>query len=328
MGGFVTEKENRTIRILYILKILWEETDENHPISATQLAVKVSDYGVDCERKAVYRYLEILEDFGMDIVKTRRGVYLASRQLELPELKLLVDAVWSSKFITEKKSQELINKLTKLLSTHDSDQLKRQVFIKNRIKTMNESIYYNIDAIYEAIRENKKIVFTYWNWNPKKEMVTKHDGRQYVVSPWILTWEDEKYYLVGYDDRDQQMKHFRVDKIQKIEVKEEAREGNEQFKQINKGALKAQTFGMFQGKKETVTLQMKNELAGVAIDRFGKDVWIRPVDDEHFHVVVDVMVSNQFYGWVAGLGGGAKIVGPDWVTDEYRRLLTGLLDET
>lgn len=297
-------------------------------MSAMQLADRVSDYGVDCERKAVYRYLEVLEDFGMDIVKAPKGVYLASRQLELPELKLLVDAVQSSKFITEKKSQGLIDKLTKLLSVHDSGQLKRQIYIKNRVKTMNESIYYNVDAIYEGIRSNKKIAFTYWNWNPNKEMVTRHDGRQYLVSPWLLTWEDEKYYLVGYDERDKQMKHFRVDKMQEIAVQEEMRVGSELFEQMNQAAMSSQTFGMFQGRQETVTLQMENHLAGVAIDRFGKDVWMHPVDDEHFRVIVDVMVSNQFYGWVTGLGGGARIIGPDWVVQEYRKLLIDLLDET
>lgn len=264
----------------------------------------------------------------MDIVKTPRGVYLASRQMELPELKLLVDAVQSSKFITEKKSQELIDKLTKLLSVHDSGQLKRQVFIKNRVKNMNESIYYNVDAIYEGIRNNRKITFTYWNWNSRKEMVTRHDGRPYVVSPWLLTWEDEKYYLAGYDERDNKIKHFRVDKMQQIKVQEEARVGSDLFKQMNQAAPQPQTFGMFQGRKETVTLQMENHLAGVAIDRFGKDVWMRPVGEQHFHVVVDVMVSNQFYGWVVGLGGGAKIIGPESVVKEYEKLLTDLLDGT
>lgn len=295
-------------------------------MSAIQIAGRISDYGIDCERKAVYRYLEILEDFGMDIVKIPKGVYLASRHMELPELKLLVDAVQSSKFITEKKSQELIEKLTKLLSTYESNQLKRQVYIKNRVKTMNESIYYNVDAIYEGIQNNRKIAFTYWNWNPHKEMITKHDGRQYMISPWILTWEDEKYYLVGYDEQDEQMKHFRVDKMQQIAVQEEERTGDALFKQMDRSALKVQTFGMFQGQQETVTLQMENHLAGVAIDRFGKDVWMRPVDENYFHVIVDVMVSNQFYGWVAGLGGGAKIAGPDWVVREYKKLLADLLN--
>lgn len=310
-----------------MLKILWEETDEDHPMSAMQLAGRITDYGADCERKAVYRYLDTLEDFGLDIIRVPKGVYLASRQLELPELKLLVDAVQSSKFITEKKSRELIDKLTMLLSTYERDQLKRQVFIKNRIKTMNESIYYNVDAVYEGIRKDRKIAFTYWNWDPHKQMITRHDGRQYIVSPWFLAWEDEKYYLAGYDERDEQIKYFRVDKMQQITVREEKREGNQLFEQMKLSSLKNQTFGMFQGKQETVTLQMENNLAGVAVDRFGQDVWMRPVDDEHFHVIADVMVSNQFYGWIAGLGGGAKIIGPDWVAQEYKELLKQLLNK-
>lgn len=323
----MAKEENRTIRILYIVKILWEETDEAHPMSAAQMASRVTDYGICCERKAVYRYLEDLVEFGMDIVRTPQGAYLGSRQFELPELKLLVDAVQSSKFITEKKSHVLIGKLGKLLSRYDRNQLNRQVQVENHVKTMNESIYYNIDAICQGIQKNQQIAFLYWNWNAKKEMVPKHDGKQYVISPWTLQWENEKYYLVGYDEQAVQMKHFRVDKMQKITVLDAMRKGRKLFEQKKKGEFSPQTFGMFSGCQEMVTLQLSQGLAGVVIDRFGKDVWMHATDENFLNVMVDVQISNQFFGWIVGLGGGAKIVGPAWVVEEYQQLLKQLLND-
>lgn len=319
--------ENQKKKLLYILKVLWEETDEMHPLSAAQIAGKVTAYGIYCERKSVYRSLTELAEFGFDIIRTRQGTYLASRMFELPELKLLVDAVQSSKFITEKKSNELIEKLGDLLSRYDSGNLRRQVFIKNRVKTMNESIYYNVDAIYEGIRRNRQITFYYWNWNVKKEMVYKHNGEKYIISPWFLQWENEKYYLVGYDEKSGKMKHFRVDKMEQIEVLDYLRKGDAIFKGMDMASYGVQTFGMFQGQPEKVTLRMENDLAGVAIDRFGKDVWMHPSDEEYFTIVVDVMVSNQFFGWIVGLGEGVELVGPEWVREKYRMLLNGLVQK-
>lgn len=322
----MAKEENRTIRILYIVKILWEETDEAHPMPAARMARRVTDYGICCERKAVYRYLEELVEFGMDIIRTPQGAYLGSRQFELPELKLLVDAVQSSRFITAKKSRELIEKLGKLLSCYDREQLKRQTLVENQVKTINEGIYYNIDAICRGIQENHEIAFLYWNWNTKKKMVPKHDGMQYIISPWMLQWENEKYYLVGYDEQAGQMKHFRVDKMQDIIVLEAVRKGRELFVQKKEDRLHSQTFGMFGGRREMVTLQLSQRLAGVVIDRFGKDVWMHAIDEDFFNVLVDVEVSNQFFGWITGLGSDAKIVGPAWVVEEYRQLLKKLLN--
>ena len=318
-------EEKRVMRILYILKILWEETDEAHPMSAARLSKQMEQYGVSCERKAVYRYLEELAEFGFDIVRTKQGAYLAGRQFELPELKLLADAVQASKFITAKKSEELICKLGRLLSRHDSDRLRRQIYIKNRAKTMNESIYYNVDAVFEGMQKNCQITFTYWNWNMEKEMQAKHNGKKYVISPWILIWEDEKYYLVGYDEEADRLKHFRVDKMRQITVREKPRMGRELFEQLKLSSYSVSTFGMFQGRQETVILLADRELAGVVIDRFGKAVWMHPVSEEHFTATVEVEVSNQFFGWIAGLGGRVRITAPDWVAEEYKKLILQLM---
>lgn len=313
--------ERQRVKILYVLRVLWEETDEVHPLSANRIAEKVSAFGVSCERKSIYKDLEELTEFGFDIVRTRKGAYLASRQFELPELKLLVDAVQSSKFITEKKSDELIAKLGSLLSRSDSAKLRRQVLVKNRIKSMNESIYYNVDAVYDGIRRNRQISFSYYTWNIKKEMEPKKQGKRYVISPWFLEWEDEKYYLVGFDETAGRMKHFRVDKMKRITVLNEERNGGELFDKTDIASYGRQAFGMFAGRKETVTLIFENELAGVVIDRFGKEVWMHPVDKEHFSAAVEVMISNQFFGWIFGLGGKAEIAEPAGVREEYQKLL-------
>ncbi len=317
--------ENQKTKILYVLKILQEETDERHPMSAQQIAKKVSAYGVKCERKSIYTDLDELTEFGYDIIRTKKGAYLASRQFELAELKLLVDAVQSSRFITKKKSDELIEKLSTLLSCFEGKLLKRQVLVTNRIKSMNESIYYNVDAIYSAMDQNKQIAFSYYTWNVRKEMVQKKNGEPYIISPWFLQWENEKYYLIGFDEETGQMKHFRVDKMLHICLREEIRQGKEIFSQMDMAAYTQETFHMFQGEKKAVTLRVKNELAGVIIDRFGKEVWMHPVDEEFFTITVDVMVSNQFFGWLTGLGGKAEILEPAWVSEAYNKLLSDIL---
>lgn len=317
--------ENQKTKILYVLKILQEETDEGHPMDAQQIAEKVSAYGVKCERKSIYTDLDELAEFGYDIIRTKKGAYLASRQFELAELKLLVDAVQSSRFITKKKSDELIEKLSTLLSCFEGKMLKRQVLVTNRIKSMNESIYYNVDAIYSAMDQNRQIAFFYYTWNVKKEMVQKKNGESYIISPWFLQWENEKYYLIGFDEEAGQMKHFRVDKMLHICLREEIRQGKEIFSQMDMAAYTQKTFHMFQGEKKAVTLKVKNELAGVIIDRFGKGVWMHPIDKECFTVTVDVMVSNQFFGWLTGLGGKAQILEPAWVGEAYNKLLSDIL---
>ena len=323
----MTKGEGHRVRLLHVLQILWEKSDEQHVLTANQIVELLVARGVTCDRKTIYTDWEELAEFGFDIIRTKQGAYIGSRQFELPELKLLVDAVQASKFITEKKSQELIDKLSQMLSEAERKQLKRQVFVKNRVKTMNESIYYNVDAINEGIQNNRQIAFTYWNWNEYKEMVTRQEGKVYEISPWILMWENEKYYMVGYDEKSKQMKHFRVDKMQHIDVQEEMRQGKELFESIDFATYGIENFSMFQGTHERVTLCAKKELAGVLIDRFGKDIWMHPATEDECIAVVDVVVSNQFYGWITGLGGKITIKEPQWVRDEYVKLLHTLLKD-
>lgn len=317
----MTKGEGQRVRILHVLQLLWEQSDEKHPITASEFLRRLEEKGIRCERKTIYSDLKDLDEFGFDVIRTQKGAYIGKRDFELPELKLLADAVQSSKFITEKKSDELIDKLSLLLSSEERRQLKSRVMVRNRVKNMNESIYYNVDAINEAIQSDNQIQFVYWNWNVKKETVLKHKGEPYVISPWVLMWENEKYYMVGYDNEEQKLKHFRVDKMLQIEVLCEKRQGKTVFGGIDLSSYGIENFGMFQGERETVTLCGNNELASVLIDRFGKDIWLHQRDEKHFTAVVDVVVSNQFFGWITALGGKVQIEGPQWVVDSFAELL-------
>lgn len=319
---------NQKFKLYRLAQIMLEQTDEEHYITMPEILEALGRYEITADRKSIYADLRDLEQFGIEVegepVGNRYHYHVINRPFELPELKLLVDAIQSSKFITERKTNALIRKLEKLVSRHDAMKLQRQVYVSGRIKTMNESIYYNVDAIYNAISENRKIRFQYFQWNVKKEMELRHGGAYYHISPWGLSWDDENYYMIGYDSEAGQIKHYRVDKMLHIQTSEEKREGRESFKKLDMAEYSRKSFGMFGGKEQQVKLLVDNQFAGVIIDRFGKDVMLIPWDAEHFTVKVDVHVSSQFLAWVISLGGGVKILGPDDVTammrEEIKRL--------
>lgn len=237
----------------------------------------------------------------------------------------MVDSVQSAKFITAKKSNELIKKIEGLASKYEASQLHRQVFVAGRVKTMNESIYYNVDRIHTAIAENSKITFQYFQWNVEKKMELRHDGALYEVSPWSLSWDDENYYLIAYDSAKRIIKHFRVDKMLYIKSNGKAREGKTAFKSFDMAAYARKMFGMYGGEEQWVRIECDNSFAGVMIDRFGKDVSMIRLDDKRFVVNVEVAVSRQFLAWIIGLGEGVTLAGPQNVVammnDEIDRLV-------
>lgn len=321
---------NQKMKILYIMKIFLEKTDENHILSMKEIIAELSRYDIKAERKSIYDDIEALRLFGFDIICKKgknSGYCLASREFELPELKLLVDAVQSFKFITAKKSTALIKKLESLMSRHEAGQLQRQVVVADRIKTMNESIYYSVDKIHTAILNNAKILFTYSEWTVKKEVKLKKDGEKYSISPWALVWSDENYYMVGYDSISKKVKHYRVDKMMSVEISESKREGKEYFDKFNAADFSRKTFGMFGGDEHTLTVKFENKFIGVVIDRFGKDVTTIVLDNEHFAARLRVVVSNQFFGWLSALGKGVTILEPENVKDDYKSFLKDLLNQ-
>lgn len=318
------------LRMLYIMKILFEKTDEKHTLSAADIDRILHGYGMSADRKTIYSDIETLKEFNIDILQTKGtngGYYIGKRDFELPELKLLVDAVQSSKFISRKKSEELIKKLENLTSEHDAGLLQRNVFIYNRLKTGNETIYYNVDQIHEAISENRQIEYQYAEWTIQKKLVPKKDGAIYKVSPWSLTWDDENYYLIAYDEVSDGIKHYRVDKMQRVCCIDRERMGKEKFQNFDLAEFAKKTFGMYGGRDEMVTLVCHNEMAGVVLDRFGKDLMLIPVDEKHFRVHMSVAVSPQFFGWVTGVGRKMQIAAPEPVRTKYREYLQDILQE-
>ena len=282
-------KNQHKEKLLLLLHIFQRESDENHPLSVPKLLDKLQANGILAERKSVYADVEILRKQGYDIVLQRgRGYYLGERNFQLAELKLLVDAVQSSRFITVKKSHELIHKLEQQTSAYGAQTLQRQVFVAGRVKSMNESVYYNICG----------------------RKVLRHNGAIYQMSPYALLCSDENYYLTAYDGKAQEIKHFRVDKMLDIQVTELSRDGEEIYESFDLGRYASIHFGMFKGEEREVLLRCKNCFSHVIIDRFGEAVHITPEDDSYFTALVQVAVSPQFYGWIFGLGNGVTILGP------------------
>jgi predicted DNA-binding transcriptional regulator YafY len=319
---------NQKLKLLYLMKILQEKTDENHTLTAQELIAELGRYDIQAERKSIYDDLEALRVYGLDIetIKSKTtGYFLASRSFELPELKLLVDSVQSSKFITLKKSMELIKKIEGLCSVYDGQSLQRQVYVAHRIKTMNESIYYNVDKIHTGIGENKKISFYYFEYSVTKEKVYKRNGKRYSVSPYALTWDDENYYMIAFDSDAAMIKHYRVDKMSDILVSNECRDGQEHFKNLDVAVYSKKLFSMFSGEEENVRLEFENRFIGVVIDRFGKDVIVTKSDEDHFVVSVSVAVSEQFLAWVTSFGGSVKILSPAPVAEKLRQQLQQVL---
>ena len=305
-------KGNQRGKLLLLQRFLEENTDAEHPATMEQILSWLEANAEVSNRKTVYEDLAWLRDQGLDIQSVRMGrgmgYYIGSRAFALSELKLLVDAVQSSKFITESKSMSLIGRIEKLGSVHQARQLRHQVWVRGRIKTMNESIFANVDRISAAIESNRQIVFRYFTWNVRRERVFRRDGGRYAASPWALLLDNENYYLLAWEDG--VMKHFRVDKMLDIRLLERPRDGKEAFEKLNMAAYTDSHFGMFSGEAVRVKLCFDNSLAGVAIDQFGADAMLIPYDKEHFTVTIRTAVNVQFFGWLLGLGDQVRILEP------------------
>jgi len=307
-------------KLLVLLDILSRESDEDHPLSAPELISALEQEEIPAERKSIYDDIETLRDLGYDIVLERgQGYYLASRPFELAELKLLVDAVQSSKFISLRKSRSLIKKLEQLCSRHQAGALRRQVFVTGRVKTMNETVLYSIDAIHDAIARDRRLTFRYFDYNAEKKKVFRHGGKAYEVSPVALLRSDESYYLVALDGESGEKRHYRVDRMASTALSGAPRAAG--CKQLDMASYTRRHFGMFSGEERQVKLRCPNALAHVILDRFGLDTMLIPDGGDHFLLTVPVAVSQQFYGWLFGLGPEVELVSPADLRAEYARLL-------
>nr|WP_314100218.1 WYL domain-containing protein [uncultured Lachnoanaerobaculum sp.] len=313
---------NQKFKFTYLMKIMAEKTDDEHSLTMPQILEELEKYEVSAERKSIYEDFKDMSKLGIDVIKEQRGretfYHIAGREFELAEVKLLIDAVQSAKFITQKKSKSLISKVKNFVSEHQAKQLQRQIVINDRVKTMNESVYYNVDDIHTAINQNRKIKFKYYKWDIDKKLVERHGGSYFFVSPWALLWDDENYYMIAFDDWDNKIKHYRVDKMMYIEVGNDERAGKEEFKNFDMAKYSKATFGMYHGEKTKVCIKFANHMCGVFIDRFGKDTLFRKIDENHSELIADINVSPQFFGWIFSLGNDVEIVSPREVVDELR----------
>lgn len=308
---------NQKKKLFCILQFLQRESDEEHPVSTERMIEYLAANDINAERKSIYDDMQALQDLGYDVISCgRKGYYLGAREFELAELKLLVDAVQSSKFLTEKKSHDLIKKLEQFCSRHEAGKLQRQVHVFDRVKTMNESVLYLVDTLHEAIAENRMISFQYMRWNGKKELIPRHEGKRYLVSPYLLMWEEENYYLVAYDEQANGRRYYRVDKMANIRIEDMPRSHGDEFSE-NAALLSKKTFGMYDGKEERVRISFEESLLGVVIDRFGTDVILLDKGEGQYEAAVDVQVSQQFFGWVCGVS-GVTIAEPKHVAEAYR----------
>lgn len=315
---------NQKAKLFYIHEFLCEKTNEDHPATAGEIIKYLELHNIFAERKSVYSDIEVLRTIGDDIIQLKGkngGYYIGQRDFTLPELKLLVDSVQASNFVTEKKSLELITKITKLTNDFDARQLNRQLYLINRAKASNEKSYYNVDSIHRAISEDKVIKFLYFSYNQKKEKEYHHEKQQYTLSPFALIWDKENYYLLGYNHENNEMRHYRVDRMESVQVTDETRIGKEVFKNYDMTTYTQSVFSMFNAEMRTVSLRVSNDLAGVIIDRFGKNIIMVPDGDNHFSVNVKIAVSSQFYSWIFGFGNKMEIIEPEDVRREMLKTL-------
>ena len=302
------------------MKILYEKSNEEHRLTSSQIISELSNYGISAERKSIYSDLESLRMFGFDISSQEdniRGNYLGERYFQLSEVKMLIDVIQAADFISEKKSLELIEKLGRFVSEHDRKVLKRQIVLANRVKSSNETIYYSIDSIYKAIYEKKTVRFKYYNLDVHKNKIFRNNGEFYYVNPIALVWDDERYYLVAFDDKDEKLKHYRVDKMESVVACDKDISELSQNVYFDAAQCSKQSFNMFSGDVVSVTLKVDNKASSIIYDKFGTDVFVIPNEDNTFNITVDVAVSPQFYSWIFGVCEYVSIVAPKSVVKDY-----------
>ncbi|MDD5863536.1 MAG: WYL domain-containing transcriptional regulator [Firmicutes bacterium] len=315
------KSDNQKLKIFYILDYLQKNSHRDHPVRASELiAMLENQHDIACDRKTIYSDIAALQDYGVDIVSLtgkNGGYYIASRNFELPELKLLIDAVQSSRFLTEKKSRELIEKLCSQCSVYDAKLMRRDVLVSGRVKSMNETIYYNVDAIQEAIAQNRQITFRYFDWDLGGKR--KYRDRDYQASPYGLCQDNENCYLLAHSAR-HGVTSYRVDRMTEIRLTEQARTpcpeltGKALIEHANR------LFQMYSGEETTVKLRFHRSLINVVVDRFGRDILLIPDDETHFVFTVNVAVSPMFLSWVIGFGSKAQILYPQSVIDQCTQL--------
>ena len=323
-------ENNSKIRILYLMDILNRFSDEDNPLTTNQIIQKLEDmYEITVHRTTVPKDISVLQSYGLDIItiqSTQTKYFIGKRQFEDPELRLLIDAVEASKFITAEKSTTLISKIKSLTSVHKAESLKRNIYVADRIKPGNENIYSIVNAINDAINRSRKITFRYYEYTGLKKKVLRNNGEVYSISPYHMVWTGDYYYVVGYSNKHEKIVSFRVDRIADIpkiaNIASELAPANFDLPQYTR-----QVFGMFDGNTQLVDLRCDNSLMKTVIDRFGEDITVLAYDMDSFRLKIEVSLSPTFYGWIFGFGGKIQILGPQVAKDEYIKMLESALNQ-
>ena len=315
---------NKKLKLLYLARYLQEETDERHPRTVQDMIAYLERCGISAERKSIYDDLELLTLYGMDVQSIRGktyGYFLGDRDFQLPELKLLIDVVQASPFLTQGKSMELIAKLEKLTSRPNARQLRRQVYVMDRVRTHNEKLYYAIDGLHTAINDDRKVMFRYFDWTPEGGKAYRRGGTLYEADP-VALCVDRHYYMVAYDPAISDYRHYRVDRMESLTVTDTPRDPLPE--NFDLGKYVRTIFDMYSGRTETVQLCFDRQLINVVMDRFGADAHIH-ADGDRIAVTAPVEVGPTFYGWLAQFGTQAELVSPAPIrqafADHCRRIM-------
>lgn len=324
--------DSKRLSLIYLQELFLRKTDETHYVKMPEILSFLEKKDIFIDRRTVYTYFKLLNYTGFEIIAVKeRGdckYHHPQRIFDITELKFLIDSIAASKFLTGKKSKELINKVKSLASDYDSVALNRSVLLGNRVKSINNMVLNNLDTIYEAIADNSKITFQYMRWNPQRKLEYQKGGKLYTASPYAVSLNTDNYYLIAYDNEADILKHYRIDKMKNISLLHEAREGKKIFKSFNPVDYTLKTFGMYGGREETITIECSNFLVGVFIDRFGYAAHLRPdfENPDKTIIRISVNVSPQFYAWLFALGTGVKIISPESVINEFVAMTDSVLN--
>ena len=322
LGRFGMDTSSTKKRMLLILELLYKTTDESHPVSTVEIMDYLADKGFLIDRKTLRSDLRLLISMGYDIVVVKSSpnkYFWGERTFEIPELKMLLDAVSSARFISETKSKQLTKKILSLAGMQQREQLKRHVRAIGKTKADNKGLYYIIDRITEAINRKKKISFQYTEYNGRKEKILRNDGEIYILSPYVLYWNEDYYYVLGYSDKRETVAAFRIDRMKTPKIMEE--DAVPKPEDFDVSAYSNKVFQMFSGEEATVELECDTSLMKYVINRFGLDVETEELSEDKFLAKVPVDLSPTFYGWVFQFGGGIRIIGPEEAVGAYKEMV-------
>lgn len=328
----MAEQNIKKIKLLKLMELLREETDEQNPMVAKDVCKRLEDKGVIVDRRVLTRDISVLNEFGYEIMSTMVGhekaYYVIDRSFSVPELKILIDAVQAATFVTDRKTPELVEKIAALGGAHRAEILQENIVCFNTRKHSNEAIYYNVDRLESAIQNNKKVIFLYYDLDENGEKVYRRDGHHYVVEPIALVFNNDNYYLTCYSTKHKGTANYRVDRMTAVEMIDEAISKKTKTLRKEVGRYTEQIFKMYGGEPEKVTLEFDNELIGVIYDKFGEDTKIVRTGANTLVASVDVQVSPTFFGWLFQFGNRMKVISPDDVVERYREHIKSIIAQT